>query len=156
MQLAAASVGLDNLAKAVLVSCHCRVKSPHPPPSNPYCATWKEIVQSPYFGAAKWRSPFLWVQPTIVTWSTPAQKFVSAPYHLFSQGFCVVVVVVVVSSMGYVYLFYNLGHNLISHFLAQIVPAQATGCSFSVPLRQAGMSSWGSSVCVITLFLSGT
>lgn len=65
-------------------------------------------------------------------------------------------VAVVVSSMGCVHLFYNLGHNLISHFLAQIVPPQATGCSFGVLLHQAGMSSSGSSVCVITSFLSGT
>ena len=76
--------------------------------------------------------------------SVPAHKFVYAPYHLLSWGFCfVVVVVVIVSRMGYVYLFYNLGHNLISHFLAQIVPAQATGCSFGVLLHQAGMSSSG-------------
>lgn len=52
-------------------------------------------------------------------------------------------VAVVVSSMGCVHLFYNLGHNLISHFLAQIVPPQVTGCSFGVLLHQAAMSSSG-------------
>lgn len=56
-------------------------------------------------------------------------------------------------SMGCEYLVYNLSHNLISHFLAQIVPAQATGCSFGVLLHQAAMSSSGKGcVCTITSF----
>lgn len=55
--------------------------------------------------------------------------------------------------MGCEHLVYNLGHNLISHFLAQIVPAQATGCSFGVLLHQAALSSSREGcVCVITSF----
>lgn len=39
---------------------------PHPPSS--YYAMWKEIVvQSPYFGAREWSSPFSWGERTTVT-----------------------------------------------------------------------------------------
>lgn len=95
-------------------------------------------------------------EPTEVTRSAPAQICLcSHSIHLFSL---VLLFFLFLISTGCKYVVYNLGHNLISHFLAQIVPAQAMGCSFGVLLHQAVMSSSGEGcVCARSRpLLSGT
>lgn len=96
-------------------------------------------------------------EPTEVTGSAPAQEIClcSPSIHLFSL---VLLFFLFLISTGCEYLVYDLGHNLISHFLAQIVPAWAMGCSFGVLLHQAVMSSSGEGcVCARSRpLLSGT
>lgn len=136
------SVGLGNLAKAVVISILAAEATPPPPQFTLHHAGG---MCRPHISGLGLELSFLVEkEPREVTWHASAQEIFLR--HLFSL---VLLFFLFLISMGCEDLVYNLGHNLISHFLAQIVPAQAIGCSFGVLLHQAAMSSSGEGcVCV--------
>lgn len=147
--LTTAIVGLDNLAQAVVVSSLAAEAIPPPPQFILYCVDgmWRPHIS----GLGLEPSFLVGKEPTEVTaCSCPGNCSVFSTPPFLQLSFAVLLFLI---STGCMYLVYNLGHNLISHFLAQIVPAQAIGCSFGVLLHQAAMSSSREGcVCAITSF----